>query len=323
MINFNLKVLPQTSPETWENFCEKYPINSIALDGFVKDSTKFIQDKNGFFANFNHHENVDRLSTRATCSQILLAIRQGFSENLYKRKFKEVNIYVNDCDQDVCLSVYLLKNYWRVKNAINPLLNKLVGIEDVMDTCSGLYPYPVDMPTLREVMWIFEPYTLFRDSGRLLHKDSAEYESIIEDVMHRIDKYLNGDAKFTFTYSEFEVKQINIVNNYTWHLVTESGPESRMIMVNNGIDSFVSIRHDGKKFSYVIGKNSPYNTFPIEQIINNLNIEEAKQYTIIYQKEFTDKWGGSNTIAGSPRVNGSVLSPEEVTKVINATLENE
>lgn len=48
---------------------------SIALDGYVNVGPRF--DHEGPRVNFNHHEEVDRLATRATCGQVLMAIRQG------------------------------------------------------------------------------------------------------------------------------------------------------------------------------------------------------------------------------------------------------
>ena len=56
----------------WEKFCHETPPYSIALDGFVAEGPRF--SFKGLRANFNHHEGVDRLATRATCSQILLAV---------------------------------------------------------------------------------------------------------------------------------------------------------------------------------------------------------------------------------------------------------
>ena len=53
--------------------------------------------------------------------------------------------------------------------------------------------------------------------------------------------------------------------------------------------------------------------FDIQKIITALNNEEANPL---------DKWGGSNTIGGSPRVNGSRLSPQEVTKIIESAMQS-
>lgn len=66
----------KNSPETWEEFKNNKPGYSIALDGYINAITDF--DPKGPYANFDHHYGVNRLSTRSTCDQILLSIRQEF-----------------------------------------------------------------------------------------------------------------------------------------------------------------------------------------------------------------------------------------------------
>lgn len=97
-----LVMRPDQSPISWEEFCKKSEPFSIALDGYVNQGPRF--QKDGPRANFNHHEEVDRLATRATCGQIIVAIRQGLFECFRNSNGPEVNAYANDCDEDVCLS---------------------------------------------------------------------------------------------------------------------------------------------------------------------------------------------------------------------------
>jgi hypothetical protein len=105
-------------------------------------------------ANFNHHEGVSRLETRATCAQVLLAVRQGF----FRRFTGTVHVYVNDCDEDVCLSVFLLRYPHLCQGVINPLLNRLVAMEDMLDSTACSYAYPPEMKSLQTLAWIFAPY---------------------------------------------------------------------------------------------------------------------------------------------------------------------
>lgn len=71
----DLIVVPGEPPWSWERFLAEAPGFSVALDGFVAASPRF--DDRGPHVNFNHHEGVDRLATRSTCAQVLMAIRQG------------------------------------------------------------------------------------------------------------------------------------------------------------------------------------------------------------------------------------------------------
>lgn len=317
MIQFKLHVKPEIFPVSWENFIKTHPKNSIALDGYVKGQTKFHQDEKGCFVNFNHHEEVDRLSTRATCAQVLLAIRQGLMDAFTKQKdLREINIFVNDCDQDVCLSIFLLKNHWMSEGVINPLLNKLVHIEDMMDTCSGAYPFPMDMPALREISWVFQPYTLFRQNGGVDKKNSEEFSIVIDNVEKRVWAYVTGQSQRLDYNSSYEI----IGGGKSWKMVIEHGVEARTAMMKDGIHAFVSCRKrpDGN-YTYSIGRISMYNPFPVLNLLNELNIYEASSLGCALDA-LGDIWGGSNTIAGSPRTKGSVLSPENIQNIINGFL---
>ena len=64
--------------KTWQSFIVEAPKYSIALDGYVKGKPMY--DPSGPFANFNHHEEVDRLATRSTCGQVYVAVRQGLMD---------------------------------------------------------------------------------------------------------------------------------------------------------------------------------------------------------------------------------------------------
>jgi hypothetical protein len=153
-----LHMEPKTPPVSWKTFLKEYPSHSIALDGYVCDGPKFSREK--MKVNFNHHENVSRLETRATCAQVLMAIRQGLFDCFSNSNI--MNVYANDCDQDVCVSYFLLSNSHLVESTMNPLINRLVYMEDMLDSTAGAYPFPPTLKTLEHFAWIFQPYTLFR-----------------------------------------------------------------------------------------------------------------------------------------------------------------
>ncbi len=126
--------------ETKENFL-RLSDPSIALDGYLKEGPF----RHNLHFNFDHHSNVSRMATHATCGQVLLALRLGLIGTL---KNKVVHVYVNDCDQDVCLAVFLLRNA-NLTRGSNPLLNRLVAMADYMDAFSGMYPFPEDLASLK------------------------------------------------------------------------------------------------------------------------------------------------------------------------------
>lgn len=304
-----LHIEPSQVPLTWDEFIATKPPFSIALDGYVYGATKFVSTKNGPYANFNHHEEVDRLSTRATCAQILVALRQGLVDAFMNDGQTTMHIYVNDCDQDVCLSWFLLNNHFLCYNTINPVINRLVHLEDMMDTCSGAYPFNMDMDTLRHMAWVFEPYTTFRMNGGVDRKNEKEFEIVIKDVERRIYEHIMGRSESTILNMSFK----KIGGGKNWAMVIEEGFNARTAMMSVGIKAFVSVRTrtDGN-YTYSVGKMSGYIPFDIPGILSELNSLE---------KNPIDNWGGSNTIGGSPRVAGSKLSPKEVEDAINNFME--
>lgn len=302
---FSLNVQPSTPPLSWEEFCQQSPPYSVALDGFVHGGPRW--DLPGKRANFNHHEDVDRLATRSTCAQVLMAFRQGLDAFLHKDGRYSVNVFVNDCDVDVCLAVWMLKNPRLVTNSMNPRLNRLVHVEDMMDATGGAYPFHSDLPLLEQVAWVFEPYRSFRGNG-LQKRDKRDFQRAIEDVGRRIDAHLMGTGGTIEIDGSYET----LYHTNNWVMIHSAGPHARTTMFSRGILAFVDVR--GRKevgaWDYTVGKMTPISDFPVERILNKLNEREGLL-------ENSDRWGGGDMIGGSPRVAGSKLSPNVLFDIIN------
>ena len=96
-----------------------------------------------------------------------------------------------------------------------------------------------------------------------------------------------------------------------WKMILETSGYGRSTIYSSGTSACVGMRKrsDGN-YTYVLGKMSPYISFPIVEIYEALN--KAENLTDTH-----DSWGGSNTIGGSPRKSGSALSPVDVEQIIN------
>ncbi len=290
---------------SWEAFKNATPKFSVALDGYVHEGPRFDQDR--VIVNFNHHEGVDRLATRATCAQVLMAIRQGMFARFRNEDGPQANVYVNDCDEDVCTSWFLLNNHHMVEGTMNPMINRLVSMEDALDSTAGAYPYPVDLPALKELAWVFEPYRQFRASGRLDARDPNSFRSIITDVENRILQHVTGRGKSVLS---LDTRYDLIGGGNGWAMVKEVGPYARTAMFSDGIKAYVSVRErsDGN-WTYTIGKLSPFIPFDLLKLTEVLNkTDEAVTEN--------NRWGGGDNIMGSPRATGSLLSPENLDKII-------
>jgi len=294
----------------WEEFLN-FPGYAIALDGYVYGPTRF--SPKGPHLNLNHHEEVDRLSTRSTSAQVMVIAKMG----ILRRRFKKngsffAQVYVNDPDQDTAMAVWLLRNYERITGLRSePLINRLTFAVDMLDATAGCYPFDPESKVYGDVAWIFKPYTEARLSGHLTSMNAGEMEAVIDAVGKRIDDYTLGKGEQHQLDNRYE----RLIEGDDWTLVREIGPDARTKMFLDGIHSFVSlrVREDGVNI-YSIGSLSPCEDFPLDILYDALNAEEG-----ILSGD-TDRWGGGNTIGGSPRLRGSKLSPKEVAEVINEAL---
>ncbi|MBI4121867.1 MAG: hypothetical protein HY461_00895 [Parcubacteria group bacterium] len=297
-----LRMEPQTPPMTWVEFCERSDPYSIGLDGYVAEGPKF--DPGGPRANFNHHEGVSRLETRATCAQVLMATRQGLFDSFRDESGPRVVACANDCDEDVCTTWFLLNHGSLATHAVHPLLNRLVAIEDALDATAGAYPFPKDLEVLQEMAWVYEPYRRFRLSGELDRKDPAAYVSVVTDVGNRIMAHITGHGSAI----PLDVRYDRIGGGQGWAMINEIGAQGRTGAFSDGIRAYLSVRErPNGGFTYTLGRMSPFVHFNVPKILARLN--EAEGST-------SDRWGGGDTIGGSPRVGGSKLSPDEVARII-------
>jgi len=301
-----LHVDPKTPPLTWEEFASKTGPFAVALDGYVKEGP--ITGDSAPRINLNHHEGSDRLATRATCAQVLLFIRQGIFEIFNQHGEPTMDIYVNDCDQDVCTSVYLLTHAHIADQILNPRLNRLVFMEDMLDSTAGSYPFPDNLPALMELAWVFQPYTQFRLNGGLDRKDPEEYQSIITDVCLRINEHIMHAGKSIPLDTRYE----RISGNNRWGMFKEIGAQAFSGIAATGIHAFVSVRErsDGR-YNYTLWRSLPVIPFDIPALYDALNAADDSN---------GDRWGGGNTIGGSPRVRGSKLTPKQVEAIVTEIL---
>jgi hypothetical protein len=295
--------VPGISWEVFENTAPKY---SVSLDGYVKDGPAYNDEK--VLANFNHHDHCDRLATRSTCAQVLMAIRQGMFSKFKDQQGQQLNVFVNDCDEDVCTSWFLLNNNHLVVNAMNPLINRLVSMEDALDATAGAYPFPGELPMLKKMAWVYEPYRNFRLNGLLEKRNDDQFKSVIEDVERRIMAHITDTGKSI----PFLDMRYDIIDKFV--MVKEVGSHARTGMFGDGIKAYVSVkeRSDGK-YTYTIGKLSPF--IPLDLL----------KLTAIFNKEdpsstLDDSWGGGNNIMGSPRISGSSINPTDLFNLMKGSL---
>lgn len=316
----HLIVEPNTPPLSWKQFCQKKG-PAIALDGYVTGGPNF--DKAGPHINFNHHEGVDRLATRATCAQVMLAICQGLFECLTDDTGEpQGDIFLRDNDEDCCTSWTLLKHGKMIlrllqetnseKQRMLTRLNRLVWKEDLLDSTAGAYCFRPEMPIIQQLAWIFKPYRSFRLSGGTREQRNAKsFRAVIDAVENRILRYIEGKGKSITLDTRYE----RIGGGKNWVMVREIGMHARTGMFVDGIRAYVSVRKRANgMFDYTIARMSLFVKFPVPKFQKRFNKIEGCE---------DDHWGGSHICIGSPLIAGSKISPFIVGEEIDRILETE
>jgi len=301
-----LRVDPKTPPMTWGEFCQRKPPFSVGLDGYILGKPEF--DSRGPWANFNHHEDVDRLGTRSTSGQVLVAIRQGLFLSFQKDNEPHIFPHVNDCDQDVCTATTLLKNSETILATPNPRLNRLVNLVDILDTTSGLCALPVHTSVLEQHAWVFDPYIQFRYGGQIDKRDSKEFEDIIKEVEIRILEHIAGNESSIPLDCRYEM----LGGGMQWKMIREIGTHARSAIFKEGFRAIVTVRkRKDEKYNYTFCKASPFIPFNITLIIATLNKLEGL-------KGLPDCHGGCDMTGGTSRNTGCAIPPKELERIINA-----
>lgn len=294
-------VLEARAPLTRKEFQRTHPRGSVAIDGYLPEAPWM--DLDALQANLNHHEVVDRLATRCTAAQAAIGVRLGRYEEFFR---EGIHFWANDCDTDVATTLWILENPARMRGVLNPLFNKMLHLLDMLDTTAATYPIPMDFD-LGEYHWIFEPYFEAQQRGVIERKDPRDYERIVNECHIHLEQYLAGKPGRV----EIETGYDTLSLHPGWGMFRAHGSLSRMGLVAAGHYAFALARErpDGR-WTYTLQRTSDGVRFPLQRLFAALNVREGGQ----------EKWGGGDTVGGSPRVAGSRLSPTEVAEVINEVL---
>jgi hypothetical protein len=281
MSNVVLTIRPGTEAISWEAFRQTHPPYSIALDGYVHGASRY--DSAGPWLNLDHHADVDRLSTRATCAQVWLCLRQGLFDAFRDVQGPRARVFVNDCDEDVCVSWFLL-NHPHLAGVQQDRLERLIQAVDGLDTTAGASLHPPDDALLRQLAWIFEPYRQARAKGALVRADARLQHAIVAAVGDRMSDHLAGRGQALPLDKRYQ----RIGGGAGWALVREIGSQARAGMVADGIRAYVAVLPLAESnWSYTVGRVSPFVRFDVPEILQALNRAD---------ESWRGTWGGGNLV---------------------------
>ena len=310
---------------TWDEFKREssaHDVGSIGLDGYVYGQPQYdrVIGSDGHSVgvqNFNHHECVNRLATLATCQQVDMALKSRFVEGFRNGRGKfEAKVYVNDSDQDVCASVWLLRHKEFVRDQGIPAINRFVTVAGLMDVTAGSYPFDIDTPFLETLNWINQPYNHARLNGEATSSDPEVHRMIIDEVGGRIDQYIVGrDGKVPL-----DLRFDPLDKGDGWFMIREVGPQGKLGAISQGARALIQVRDQDPEHLHVsFWRQSEWVPFDLPHILAELNTAELaklKELGLVDQTlealDPTRAWGGGNTTFGSPRVIGTKLTIEEI-----------
>ena len=277
------------------------PAPAIALDGCVRGPSRWCAD--GPYASMNHHEGVDRCSTRATCEQAVLLVAQGLWDTMTRDGVPCAAVHVNDCDADVCTAVWALGHPDRLDE---PAVQRLIGLEGILDTTGGCFTPPwADSDILAELAWTFEPYQRRRDHGSPI--DAVVMTTVIEEVGDRITALVDGRGDRRPAWGDFEL----VARHGPVAAVVEHGPYARIAARRAGIKTLVAERRCGDRRVITLAKTSPF-------VATDLNVAYARLNRLDGCPD-DDGWGGSDLVGGSPRGRGTGLPLDLILETVAGT----
>lgn len=317
-------VIEPARVRNWEEFKLNTPPFSIALDGYVSGLQEPDLSRHAAKANFNHHEGVLRSATSSTSLQVFEAIKEGLFKTFKKDGEPYARVYVNDCDPDTCLAIWLLSHASQIDGSNNDvLLEELLRVEDRMDRFAGAYPLDSEHPLVEKLAWVFDPYYQVR--AKIQKMGAESMAQVILDVCNRISETAAGSggglAPAAGYKSISEIIPDLDAKPAGWEFIAEEQPFARMRMAADGKQSFISlISKDNGISRYTVGKFGSYVPVDIDARYKIFNAAELIKGNLI---DDHNRWGGSNTIGGSPRRTGSLLSVIDLVRINNRLTELE
>ncbi len=300
--------------KTWNQFLKESPPYSIALDGYVSGAPKYQPE--GPRLNLNHHEDIDRYSTLCTSMQAYLKLKLGLFEKFNLNGQPHANIYVNDPDQDSSLAAFILTNPEISLNIKNQKkIEELLHYEQLMDITGGMFPLDMKSKIMQQMAWIFEPYDSARVSGKLYSMNADEMKNLMQNIFSRIKAHLDGKSHEIELDNDYAILHGKPQDKFV--LVKENSAYSRAKIIRDGIKVFASlVRENNGIYKYTLGKISDFIPLSLPEIYDFLNKFEN------IKPDDADRWGGSQTIGGSPRIKESKIRPEKLFELIKNCIKN-
>lgn len=269
--------------------------------------------------NLDHHEGCLRAFTLATCEQALILVLKGL-----KLDKGDWTLYANEPDLDTVFAIWVLLNYRRVRNltprqrdAILPLLRLEGAIDangfEIGEQC-GLTQ--VQLRREKERLDLLHAHELeIKGRGEWGGTDLIEYT---RDMLLRIDHYVFTSADFrdyssveeVYGHVELGVDHVAVVcrDNAGIYEV-----ERRLKKVWGDRLGIIALERESGQFT--LRRTAGLAGIDLEDAYSKFNLLDP----VVDGRPPEKRWGGSDDIGGSPRPQGTGLTPLEISNILKLT----
>lgn len=273
-------------------------------------------DDSAHLYNLDHHQGCLRSFTLATCEQALILVRKGLELDK-----GEWTIYANEPDLDSLFAIWVLLNYRRVRgfsaearDRIVPLLLLEGAIDangfDFADYC-GL-PEP-ELSRRRETL--DRLHRLELEARRRGEWAGGELQEFCRRMLREIDRiaFLPEDLEDEVAVEE-EYGHVDIGQGRVAVVCRDSAGiyevERRLKKIWGDRLGIVALEKEPGHFT--LRRSAALAGIDLTTAYDRLNLFDPA----VDGRPPGKKWGGSDDIGGSPRREGTGLSPQEIAKIL-------
>jgi hypothetical protein len=288
---------------------------TILLDGTGRFGP--LLDNSAKLYNLDHHEGCQRMFTLATCEQALILVHSGLglSEG-------DWTAYANEPDLDTVLAIWCLLNYarlLRLSDASRDVLLPLIRLEGAIDANGTEFAELCGLPA-----------DVLRDSKRRLDRLHAIEESMRRrgiwsevDLLQYTLEILREIDALVFTSADFS--DYGRVEEVYGHV--EIGERCVAVACRDRAGIYEVERNLKKRWGdqlgivalekearhYTLRRSAPLAAIDLQDAYEKLNLVDAA----VDGRPPGKRWGGSDSIGGSPRPAGTDLTPREILKALD------
>jgi hypothetical protein len=266
--------------------------------------------------NLDHHKGCERTFTLATCEQALLLVHGGLdlSEG-------DWSVYANDPDLDTLLALWCLLNHARLRDLrpqVRDVLLPMVRLEGAIDANGNELAEVCGLPA----------HALREAQGRLDHLLARE-----QQVKGGGDwQTLNLEAYALEMLGEID-RMIYIADDFRGYANIEEvyghtalGERSVSVLCRDSsgiyaVEKLLKERWGDQLGLIVLEKEPGHYTLRRASTLSDVDLNDAYRMLNLLDRNVDGRppgkrWGGSESIGGSPRPSGSALAPAELLRIL-------